>query len=73
MTIQRTDWVEEYLAALDTTRVCVVSGTAVVSGLSDDVGQIELGAGAVTITVKPTKKPGLAVMDLRRIELKPAR
>jgi alpha-L-fucosidase len=38
-----------------------------------NVGQVELGAGPVSITVKPTKKPGLAVMDLRRIELKPAR
>src|SRR5207248_1130734 len=37
-----------------------------------NVGQIELGAGPATIIVKPTKKPGVAVMDLRRIELKPA-
>ncbi len=30
-------------------------------------------AGTYTITVKPTKKPGVAVMDLRAITLKPKR
>jgi hypothetical protein len=33
-------------------------------------GQIELPAGAMTIIVRPVKKSGVAVMDLRRIELK---
>jgi hypothetical protein len=35
------------------------------------VGEIELPAGPVTVTVRPVKKPGLAVMDLRQIVLKP--
>ena len=30
-------------------------------------------AGTYTITVKPLRKPGLAVMDLRAISLKPVR
>jgi hypothetical protein len=34
------------------------------------VGEIELPAGAMTITVRPVKKSGVAVMDLRGIELK---
>jgi len=38
-----------------------------------DLGKVELPAGAVTVTVRPLKKPGVAVMDLRRIELKPAK
>jgi len=33
-------------------------------------GQIELPAGAMTVTVRPVKKSGVAVMDLRRIEMK---
>jgi hypothetical protein len=37
-----------------------------------ELGKIELPAGAMTVTVRPLKKPGVAVMDLRRIELKPA-
>jgi hypothetical protein len=36
-------------------------------------GEIELPAGAMTITVRPIKKSGVAVMDLRRIELKPSK
>jgi hypothetical protein len=36
-----------------------------------DLGKVELPAGAMTVTVRPLKKPGVAVMDLRRIELKP--
>jgi alpha-L-fucosidase len=38
-----------------------------------EVGHIDLPAGEVHVTVRPVKKPGLAVMDLRRIELKPLR
>ena len=34
-----------------------------------DIGKVELPAGAMTVTVRPLKKPGVAVMDLRRIEL----
>ena len=34
------------------------------------VGEIELPAGAMTVTVRPVKKSGVAVMDLRRIDLK---
>jgi len=37
------------------------------------VGQVEVAAGDVTITVRPLKKPGLAVMDLRTIVLKPVK
>jgi alpha-L-fucosidase len=37
-----------------------------------EVGKVDLPAGPVTVTVKPLKKPGLAVMDLRKIELKPS-
>jgi hypothetical protein len=37
-----------------------------------DLGKVDLPAGAMTVTVRPLKKPGVAVMDLRRIELKPA-
>jgi len=37
------------------------------------VGQVELPVGAVTITVRPLKKPGVAVMDLRAIVLKPVK
>jgi hypothetical protein len=33
-------------------------------------GEVELPVGAMTITVRPVKKTGVAVMDLRRIELK---
>jgi hypothetical protein len=35
-----------------------------------DLGKIELPAGPMTVTVRPLKKPGVAVMDLRQIELK---
>lgn len=33
-------------------------------------GEVELPVGAMTITVRPVKKSGVAVMDLRRIEMK---
>ncbi len=33
-------------------------------------GEVELPEGAMTVTVRPVKKSGVAVMDLRRIELK---
>jgi alpha-L-fucosidase len=36
-------------------------------------GTVELPAGPITITLRPTKKAGIAVMDLRQIQLKPAR
>ena len=43
---------------LETTRVCVFSGTAVVSGLSEDVGQTEVGVGhCVTIGVTGAAPP----------------
>ena len=38
-----------------------------------DLGRVELAAEKMTVTVRPLKKPGVAVMDLRRIELKPAK
>jgi hypothetical protein len=38
-----------------------------------EVGRIELPAGEAHVIVRPVKKPGVAVMDLRRIELKPVR
>jgi hypothetical protein len=38
-----------------------------------EVGRVELPAGEIHVTVRPVKKPGVAVMDLRRIELKPVR
>ena len=34
-------------------------------------GTVELPAGPITITLHPTKKSGIAVMDLRQIQLKP--
>jgi hypothetical protein len=40
--------------------------------VSRDIGTIDLPAGAYTLSVKPLSKPGLAVMDLRSITLKPA-
>jgi alpha-L-fucosidase len=36
-------------------------------------GEIDLPKGPITITLRPTKKTGVAVMDLRRIDLKPAK
>ena len=38
-----------------------------------DLGKVELPTGPITVTVRPLKKPGVAVMDLRRIELRPAK
>lgn len=35
------------------------------------IGTIDLAAGAHTLSVKPLSKPGLAVMDLRLVTLKP--
>jgi hypothetical protein len=36
------------------------------------IGQVELAAGKHTLAVKPQTKPGAAVMDVRRIVLRPA-
>ena len=36
------------------------------------IGQVELAAGKHTLAVKPRTKPGAAVMDLRRVVLRPA-
>lgn len=36
------------------------------------IGRVELAAGKQTLAVKPQTKPGVAVMDLRRIVLRPA-
>jgi arylsulfatase A-like enzyme len=36
------------------------------------IGQLQLAAGKYTLGVKPQTKPGAAVMDLRRIVLRPA-
>ncbi len=35
------------------------------------IGQVELGAGKHSLAVKPRTKPGAAVMDLRRVVLRP--
>lgn len=37
------------------------------------IGEVELAAGRQTLAVKPRTKPGAAVMDLRRVVLRPAR
>jgi alpha-L-fucosidase len=36
-------------------------------------GEIDIPPGPITITLRPTKKSGVAVMDLRRIDLKPTK
>jgi len=36
------------------------------------IGEVELAAGWHTLAVKPRTKPGVAVMDLRRVVLRPA-
>lgn len=36
-----------------------------------DVGKVKLAEGKHVLTVRPKKKPGLAVMDLRQVTLKP--
>ena len=36
------------------------------------IGQVQLAAGKHTLAVKPQTKPGVAVMDLRRVVLRPA-
>ena len=36
------------------------------------IGEVELTAGKHTLAVKPRTKPGVAVMDLRRVVLRPA-
>jgi hypothetical protein len=36
------------------------------------IGQVELAAGKQTLAVKPRTKSGIAVMDLRRVVLRPA-
>ena len=38
-----------------------------------NIGTVTLAPGPITITLRPTKKPGIAVMDLRRIDLKLAK
>lgn len=38
-----------------------------------EIGQIKLGPGRYTLAVKPLSKPGLAVMDLRQVTLRPVR
>jgi hypothetical protein len=35
------------------------------------IGQVELKAGKHVLSVKPRTKPGAAVMDLRRVVLRP--
>jgi hypothetical protein len=35
------------------------------------IGTVELPAGRSTLAVKPQSKPGPAVMDLRRVVLRP--
>ena len=35
-------------------------------------GEVELKAGPQTLAIKPRSKPGVAVMDVRRIVLRPA-
>ena len=40
--------------------------------VSRDIGTVNLTAGLHSLTVKPLSKPGLAVMDLRSVTLKPA-
>lgn len=37
------------------------------------LGEIDLPAGPITVTVRPVKKTGVAVMDLRQIQLKPVK
>lgn len=37
------------------------------------IGQVELAGGEQTLAVKPQSKPGVAVMDIRRIVLRPIR
>ena len=39
--------------------------------LERNVGIVELSSGPHVLTVKPLTKPGLAVMDLRQVTLKP--
>jgi arylsulfatase A len=36
-----------------------------------NIGAVELGKGTHTLAVKPLTKPGVAVMDLRQVTLKP--
>ncbi len=36
-----------------------------------NIGSVKLPAGASTLAVKPRTKPGQAVMDLRRVVLRP--
>ncbi len=39
--------------------------------ISRTIGEVELPAGAQTLAIKPRSKPGPAVMDIRRIVLRP--
>jgi arylsulfatase A len=36
------------------------------------IGTVELPAGKTTLAIKPQTKPGPAVMDIRRVVLRPA-
>jgi hypothetical protein len=36
------------------------------------IGEVQLASGKHTLAVKPRSKPGVAVMDLRRVVLRPA-
>jgi hypothetical protein len=36
------------------------------------IGTVDLPAGSATLAVRPQTKPGPAVMDLRRVVLRPA-
>ena len=40
--------------------------------VSRQIGEVQLPAGRFTLSVKPQTKPGVAVMDLRQVTLKPA-
>jgi hypothetical protein len=40
--------------------------------IQQTIGAIELTAGPHTLAVKPQTKPGGAVMDMRRVVLRPA-
>jgi hypothetical protein len=41
--------------------------------ISRTIGEVKLEAGKQTLAVKPQSKPGAAVMDLRRVVLRPAK
>lgn len=41
--------------------------------ITRDLGEVELTAGKHTLAIKPQTKPGVAVMDVRRVVLRPAK